>query len=74
MIKYRRTKWTGYVARMWKRKNAYKVFVENRNSLEDPGMFDIIMLNGFFKGVGWEVVDWIHLAQRKDDLMSTAVN
>jgi len=26
--------------------------LKNWNSLEDPAMFDTVMLNGFFKGVG----------------------
>jgi hypothetical protein len=44
-------------AEFWWRK------LKNKNSKEDPGMFAAIMLNGFFKGVRWEVVDWIHLVQ-----------
>jgi hypothetical protein len=33
----RRMRWTGYVARMWKRKNAYRILVVNREGKNPLG-------------------------------------
>jgi hypothetical protein len=47
MIKSRRTRWTGHVARMGEMRNAFKILVgkpEGKNHLEDLGVDGRIVL------------------------------
>jgi hypothetical protein len=65
MMKSRRMRWTGYVARMGERRNAYRLLVgkpEGMNHWEDQdvgGWMDLVE-------VEWDDVDWIGLAQNRD--------
>jgi hypothetical protein len=68
MIKSRRMRWAGHVARMEKR-NAYRVFVgkpDGRRPLGRPRRRweDNIKMN--LRAIGWSVMGCIHLAQDKD--------
>jgi hypothetical protein len=61
-------RWAGYVACMRKVRKANKILVEKpegKRSLERPrhGWEDNIRMN--LRDIGWERVDWIHLAQDK---------
>jgi hypothetical protein len=52
VIKSRRLRWTGHVARMEDRRDAYRVLVgkpEERNHLEDPGIDGRIILKCIFE-------------------------
>jgi hypothetical protein len=69
IIKSRRLRWEKHVARMGKRRGAYKVLVgkpEERNHLEDPGVDGRTILKWIFRDAGWDSVDWIDLAQDRD--------
>jgi hypothetical protein len=67
IIKSRRMRWTGNVVRMGNR-NAYRILMgkpdgkrplrRRRHRWEDN-------IKMKFKDIGWDVMDWIHLAQNR---------
>jgi hypothetical protein len=69
MVKLMRVKWGGSVACMGEKQNAYRVLVGKlegkrpQGRLRHTGKDDIKMV---LKAVGWDNVDWIHLAQDRD--------
>jgi hypothetical protein len=70
MVKSRRIKWAGHVARMGKMRNAEKTTRVTRHIWEDNMQIDL-------RETEMEGVDWIHLAQDKDRrraLVNTAMN
>jgi hypothetical protein len=52
MIKSRRMRWAGHVARMGEKRNAYRILVDN-NKMD-------------LREIGLDGIDWIHLAQDRD--------
>jgi hypothetical protein len=68
-ITSRRMRWAGHVVCMGEMRNAYKVLVgkpelkrllgRSRSRWEDNIIIDLAE-------IGWEVVDWTHLAQDRD--------
>ena len=69
MIKSRRIRWAGHVARMWERIDVYRVLVgklTERDQLGDPGAGERMILRWIFRK--WDVggVDWIEMAQNRD--------
>jgi hypothetical protein len=70
----------GHVAHTGDMRNAYKILVEKsegKRSLLTPSLRceDNITMN--LKVIGWEVLDWIHLAQNRDlkqALVNTVMN
>jgi hypothetical protein len=69
MIKSRRLRWVGHVARMGEKRNAYRISVgkpEGKRSVGRPrrGWVDNIKLN--IRETGWGGMDWIDLAQNRD--------
>jgi hypothetical protein len=68
VIKSRRLRWAGHVARMGERRRAYRALVgepEGRNRLEDPGVDGKIILKWIFERLGGGV-GWINLAQDRN--------
>jgi hypothetical protein len=68
VIKSRR-RWARQVTRMGKMRNAYKIFIgkpEGKRPLGRPirRWDDNIRMD--FNDIGWEGVEWIHLAQDRD--------
>jgi hypothetical protein len=68
VIKSRRMRWAGYVARMGEKRGAYRIFVgrpEGRRPLGRPRRTweDNIKID--LQDVGWGM-DWIELAQDRD--------
>jgi hypothetical protein len=62
MIKLRRKKWAGYVARMGEKRNAYKLLVGKLEGKDqDVGRWRMDLVE-----VGWGDVDWIGVAQDRD--------
>jgi hypothetical protein len=80
MIKSRRMRWAGQVARMGKTRNAYRIVVgkpEGKRPLVRPrrGWVDIIKVD--LRKIGWDGMDWIYLAQDRDQcraLVNTVMN
>ena len=69
VIKSRRTRWAPHVARMGKRRGAYRVLLgkpEERDRLKDPGVDGRIILRWIFRKRDMGDVNWIELAQDRD--------
>jgi hypothetical protein len=68
VIKSRRLRWAGHVARMGEKRGAYKILMwrpEGRRPLRNPGVDGRIILKWIFKK--WDAgMDWIDLAQDRD--------
>jgi hypothetical protein len=80
IVKSRRMGWAGHVARMGEMKNAYNILVvkhEWKRPLERPrlGWEDNDRMD--LRVIDWEGVDWIHLAQDRDQqwaVVNTVMN
>jgi hypothetical protein len=76
MIKSRRMRSAGHVARMGEKRNAYRILVGNPGGKRPRRRWvDNIKLN--LKEIGWDGMDWIDLAQNRDQwraLVNTAMN
>jgi hypothetical protein len=80
MIKSRRMKWAGHVARMGETTNAYRILVgklERKRPLGRPRRrwVDNIKMN--LGEIGWDGVDWSELAHDRDKwraLVNTLMN
>jgi hypothetical protein len=69
MIKSRRMRWAGHVARLWEKKNANRILVgsperkrplgRSRRRWEDHIRMDL-------REIGWGGMDWIDLAKDRD--------
>jgi hypothetical protein len=69
VIKWRRMKWTGHVARIGKMRNAYKTLVgkhEGQRPFGRPRCRWEDNIRTYLKGIEWKGVDWMHLAQDRD--------
>jgi hypothetical protein len=80
MIKSRRMKWAGHVARMGEKRNAYRVLVgkpEGKSPLEKPRRRSMDNIKMDLRVIGWGGMDWIDLAQDRDQwrtLVNTVKN
>jgi hypothetical protein len=66
IIKLRRVRWAGHVARMGEKRNVYRLLVgkpEEKRSLERPRRRRIDNIKMDLLEIGLSVVDWIDLAQ-----------
>jgi hypothetical protein len=80
MIKSRRMRWAGHVERMGEKMNAYRILVGNPEVKSLPGRprrrwEDNIKMN--LRQTGWGSIDWIDLAQKRDQwraLVNTVMN
>jgi hypothetical protein len=69
VIKSKRLRWAGHVARMGERRGAYRALVrkpEGRRPLEKPRRRWEDNIKMDLREVGWEGIDWINLAQDRD--------
>jgi hypothetical protein len=69
MIKSRRVRWVGHVARMRGMRYAYKVPVgkpDGKRPLARPRHTWDDNSRMYLREVGWEAVEWINLAQDRD--------
>jgi hypothetical protein len=80
IIKSKRMRWRGHVARMGEKRNAYRILVgkpEGKRPLGRPRCrweYNIMMI---LREIGWGGVDWIDLAQDRDQwraLVNTVMN
>jgi hypothetical protein len=80
MIKSRRTRWTGHVARIGKKSNAYRILVgmpEGKRPLERPRRRWVDNIKMDLREIGWDGMNWINLAQNMDQwrvLVNTVMN
>ena len=79
VIKSRRMRWAGHVARVGEGRDVYGILVGNprgRDHLEDPGIDGKIILKWIFRM--WDGgMDWIDLAQDRDrwrDIVKAVMN
>jgi hypothetical protein len=76
MMKSRRMRWAGHVARMGEKRNAYKIFVGKR-PLDRPRRSWVDSIRLDFGEIAWDGVYWIDVAQDRDQwkaLVSTVMN
>jgi hypothetical protein len=69
MIKSRRMRWAGHVARMGEKRNAYRTLVgnpEGKRPLGRPRRRWVDNLKMDLRERGWDGGDWIDLAQDRD--------
>jgi hypothetical protein len=69
MIKSRRMRWAGHVARMGEQRNSYKIFVgkpEIKRPLGRPRRRWVDIIKMDLRGIGWDGVNWIDLAEYRD--------
>jgi hypothetical protein len=80
IIKSRRMIWAGYVARMWEKRNAYRILVgkpEGKRPLGRPRRRWVDNIKMDLRGIGWDGVEWIDMAEDRDQwraLMNTVLN
>jgi hypothetical protein len=80
MIKSGRMRWAGQVARLGKKRNAYRILVgkpEGKKPLGIPRRRWVDNIKMDFKEVGWDGMDSIVLAQGRDQwtaLLNTLMN
>jgi hypothetical protein len=75
MIKSMRMIWTGHVARRGKKRNAYKILVENpegKRPLGRPRRRWVDNIKTDLREIGWDAMDWIDLAQGRDQWRALA--
>jgi hypothetical protein len=69
MIKSRRMRWAGHVARMEDKRNAYRILVgkpERKRTIGRPTHRWVDNIKIDFKEIGWDGMDWINLVQDRD--------
>jgi hypothetical protein len=69
MIKSRRIRWAGHVARMGETRNAYRILVGMPEG-KRPRRRWVDNIKMDLRELGWDVVDWIELAQDRDQWMA----
>jgi hypothetical protein len=80
MIKSRRMRWAGHVARMGEKRNAYRILVgkpEGKRPLARPRRRLVDNIKMDLRELGWDGMDWIDLAQDRDywmALVNTVMN
>jgi hypothetical protein len=71
MIKSKRMRWAGHVAHMWENDNAYRILVgkpEGKRPLGRPRRMWEDNIKMDLREIGWGGMDWINLAQDRDQL------
>jgi hypothetical protein len=69
MFKSRTMRWPGYVARMGEKKNAYRILVgklEGKKRLGRPRRRWVKNIKIDLREIGWDGMNWIDLAQHRD--------
>jgi hypothetical protein len=80
VMKSRKMRWVGHVARMGEKGNAYRIFVgkpEGKRPLGRPRRTWMDNIKMDLREIGWDGVDWIDMAQDRDHwraLVNTVVN
>jgi hypothetical protein len=69
MIKSRRTSWAGHVSQMGEQSNVYRILVEKpegKSPLRRPKRRRADNIKMFLRDIVWGGVDWIDLAEDRD--------
>jgi hypothetical protein len=69
MIKSRRMRWEGHVARMAEKRNAYRILMEEpdgKRQLGKPRRRWVDNIKMDLREIGWTGLNWIDLAQDRD--------
>jgi hypothetical protein len=69
MIKSRRMRLVGHVARMWEKRNAYRILVgkpERKRPLGRRRCRWVNYIEMDLREIGWDSLDWIDVAQDRD--------
>jgi transcription termination factor 2 len=80
IIKSRRIRWAGHVARMGDTRNAYRILVgkpEENRPLGRPRRRWVYNIKMDLREIGWDGMDWMDLAQDRDQwraLVNTVMN
>jgi hypothetical protein len=80
MIKSRRMRWAGHVARMGEKRNAYRILVgkpEGKRPLGRPRRRWMDNIKIDIREIRWDGMDWIDVAQNRDQwraLVKTVMN
>jgi hypothetical protein len=80
MIKSRRMKWAGHVARMGEKRNTCRILVENsegKRPRERPGRRRVDNIKMDLRETGWDGLDWIDVDQDRNQwraLVNTVMN
>jgi hypothetical protein len=80
MIKSRKMRWARHVARIWEKRNAYRILVgkpEGNRPLGRPRRSWVDNIKMYLRGIGWDGIDWIDLAKDRDQwraLVNTVLN
>jgi hypothetical protein len=80
MLKTRRMRWAGHVARMGETRNAYRILVgkpEGKIPLGRPRRRWVDNIKMDLREIGWDGMDWIDLTQNRDQwraLVNTIMN
>jgi hypothetical protein len=75
MIKSRRMRWAGHVARMGETRNAYRILVgkpKGRRPLGRPRRRWVDNIKIDLREIGWDGMDWIDLALDRDQWRALA--
>jgi hypothetical protein len=80
MIKSRRMRWAGHVARMGEKRDAYRILLgnpEGKRPLGRPRCRWVSNIKMDLREIGWDGMDWIGLAQNRNQwmaLVNTVIN
>jgi hypothetical protein len=80
MAKSRRIRWAGHVAQMGEKRNAYRILVgklEGKRPIGRPRCRWVDNIKMSFREIGWGSMDWIDLAQDREQwraLVNTVMN
>jgi hypothetical protein len=80
MIKSRRIRWAGHLARMGEKRSMYRLLVaklEGKRPLERPRRRRVDSIKMDLREIGWGDVDWIGVVQDRDkwrNFVKTAMN
>jgi hypothetical protein len=80
VIKSRRMRWAGHVARIREKRNAYRILVgkpENKRSLGIPKRRWMDNIKMDLREIGWDGMNWIDMDQDRDqwrELVNTVMN
>jgi hypothetical protein len=80
VVKSRRMRWVGHLARMGEKRNAYRTLVgkpEGKRPLGRPRRRWVDSIKMDLREIGWDGVDWIAMTQDRGqwrDLVNTVLN